>query len=256
MPPSVRPTLYLCRDDGQGDAALDTAVARALAERVGAGELPATLRLSRPSRVVAFGRQDARTPRFHEAVGGARAAGFDGVLRLAGGRAAVFHPGTIAFAWSQPIATPRHGIDQRFQAMAEALTEAFRTFGIDARIGELPGEYCAGRWSVNVAGRHKVAGIGQRVFPRAAHTGGVVVVHDAKAVIDVLTPVYAALELAWRPEVTGALEDAATVTWGAVRDAIADAFERTHTLVPWELDGPTLARAGAIAHEHRLEGCT
>lgn len=251
-----RPPLHVYLDDGFGDAALDTAVARALLERVNAGELPASLRLSRPTRVVAYGRQDATSPGFSEAVARARAVGFEGVLRLAGGRAAVFHPGTIAFAWADPSDAPRDGITRRFSTMAEALATAFRSYGVDARIGELAGEYCAGRWSVNVAGRRKVAGIGQRLLSRAAHTGGVVVVHDAAAVVEALTPVYDALELSWRPEVTGALEDDASVTWDGVRERIVDAFSRTHTVVSAELDGPTLARARDIADEHRVEGAT
>lgn len=249
----MRPTLHLCLDDGDPDPARDTAIARALLERVEAGELPATLRLSRPPRVVAFSRQDARTPGFPAAVRGARDAGFDGVLRLAGGRAAVFHPGTIAFAWSQPTASPRDGVQRRFATMAEALTTAFQRSGIPAAIGEVPGEYCPGAWSVNVAGRRKVAGIGQRLLRGAAHTGGVVVVDDAPAIVAALTPVYAALSLDWRPDTVGALRDHAPVTWDGVRTAIAETFATTHTLVPWELDAPTLARAGALADEHRLE---
>jgi octanoyl-[GcvH]:protein N-octanoyltransferase len=256
MPNGGRPPLHVYLDDGFGDAALDTAVARALLERVDAGELPASLRLSRPTRVVAYGRQDAASPNFGAAVAGARAAGFEGVLRLAGGRAAVFHPGTIAFAWAEPSDAPREGITRRFSTMADALATAFRSSGVDAHIGEVAGEYCAGRWSVNVAGRRKVAGIGQRLLPRAAHTGGVVVVHDAATIVAALTPVYDALGLSWRPEVTGALEDSASVTWDDVRDRIVDAFSRTHTVVPAELDGPTLARARDIADEHRVEGST
>jgi octanoyl-[GcvH]:protein N-octanoyltransferase len=253
MPRGTRPALHVYLDDGFGDAALDTAVARALLERVDAGELPGCLRLSRPTRVVAYGRQDANSPAFGEAVARAHEVGFGAVLRLAGGRAAVFHPGTIAFAWAAPSDAPREGITRRFSTMAQALTSAFGSLGVDARIGEVPGEYCAGRWSVNVAGRRKVAGIGQRLLPRAAHTGGVVVVHDAAAVVRALTPVYDALGLSWRPEVTGALEDAAPVTWDGVRDSIVDAFSHTHTLLPAELDGPTLARARSIADEHRVE---
>ena len=248
------PPLHLCLDDLTEDPALDTAVARVILERVDAGELPATLRLSRPPRVVAFSRQDARSPGFARAVAGARATGFDAVLRLAGGRAAVFHEGTIAFAWAVPATDPIDGITARFRTMATALATAFQRLGVDARIGEVPGEYCAGRWSVNVAGRRKLAGVGQRVVRRAAHTGGVVVVDDAAAVIRALTPVYAAFELDWDPAATGALADEAALTWEGTRTAIAEVFAEQHDVRPWRLDAPTLVRARAIADEHRVEG--
>ena len=51
--------LRLVRDSFPDDPALDTAVSRALMERVGAGELPETLRLARPGPMVAFAKQDA-----------------------------------------------------------------------------------------------------------------------------------------------------------------------------------------------------
>lgn len=248
----MRPNLHLCLDDGQDDPAVDTALSRAILQRVDAGELPATLRLSRPRRVVAFSRQDARSDGFEAAVVGARSVDFAPVLRLAGGRAAVFTPSTIAFAWAVPAEVPVDGTVDRFRTMAGALTSAISAFGVGARIGEVPGEYCAGRWSVNVGGRRKVAGIGQRLLRRAAHTGGVVVVADAAAVNQALRPVYAAMDVTWRPEVTGAIDEHAAASWDDVRSAIAEAFGRTHDLVPWEPDASTLGLARAIADEHRL----
>ena len=42
---------------------------------------------------------DRARPGFREAVAAARSGGWEAILRLAGGRAAVFHRETIAFAW-------------------------------------------------------------------------------------------------------------------------------------------------------------
>ena len=249
---TVLPGLQLCLDDGQDDPAVDTALSRAILQRVDAGELPATLRLSRPRRVVALSRQDARSDGFEAAVEGARSVGFAPILRLAGGRAAVFTPGTIAFAWAVPAEVPVDGTVERFRTMATALATAISGFGVDVRIGEVPGEYCAGRWSVNVAGRRKVAGIGQRLLRRAAHTGGVVVVSDAAAVNLALTPVYAAMDVTWDPGVTGAVDQSSTVSWDDVRTAIAEAFGRSHDLVAWQPDQATLDLARSIADQHRL----
>ena len=65
--------------------ALGTAVSRAILLRAAAGELPPTIRVARPGPVLAFGRQDAASRGYLEAVRAAREAGFEPVERLAGG---------------------------------------------------------------------------------------------------------------------------------------------------------------------------
>jgi octanoyl-[GcvH]:protein N-octanoyltransferase len=244
--------LRLCVDDVDGGPAADTAVSRATLERVDREELPATLRLSRPPRVVAFSSRDARSPGFPDAVAAARAHGFEAVVRLAGGRAAVFTPETIAFALAEPTPDPSRDIEARFATMATNLRQAFATLGVDARIGEVPGEYCPGAWSVNARGAAKLAGIGQRLLRRAAHTGGVVVVGDAAPITEVLRDVYAAMDVAWDPTATGQLVDEVAVSWAQVRDAIVDAFALTHELEDWRLDVATLALARDREPDHLI----
>jgi octanoyl-[GcvH]:protein N-octanoyltransferase len=84
---------------------------------------------------------------------------------------------------------------------------ALRRLGVDARIGEVPGEYCPGEYSVNARGERKLMGVGQRVIRGAAHVGGVIVVRDSDRVRDVLEPVYGAMDVAWNPATTGSVED-------------------------------------------------
>ena len=112
---------------------MDTALSHAILLRVSAGELGETIRLHRPGHVVAFGRRDVVDPRFGAAVDAARAEGFEAVERLAGGRAAVFHPGTIAFAWAFPDPTPRERVRRRFDLVARIMAESFR------RLEPMPG---------------------------------------------------------------------------------------------------------------------
>src|SRR5918996_345664 len=128
-------------------------------ERVGAGELPETLRLARPGPIVAFAKQDAVAPGYADAVDAARAGGFEAILRLAGGRAAVFHEGTLALSHAVPDRDPRPRIHARFEATAALLARALARLGVDARVGEVPGEYCPGGYSVNAGGKRKLAGI-------------------------------------------------------------------------------------------------
>ena len=176
-------------------AALDTAVSRALLRRVARGEEPETLRVYTPADVVAFGPQDTRAAGYAEATAAARSKGFEAIERLAGGRAAVFHGGTIAFSWTMPDAVPREDVMARFDEAADIMMRALRRLGIDARVGEVPGEYCPGQHSVNARGERKLMGVGQRLIRGAAHVGGVVVVSGGERIRDVLLPVYDALEV-------------------------------------------------------------
>lgn len=234
-----------------GSGGRDTAVARALLARVDAGELPATLRLARPQRVVAFSGRDAASPGFAAAREAAARHGFGEVLRLAGGRAAVFTPATLSFSLAEPTPVPRGGTEARFATMAHRLRGALRDLGVDAHVGEVPGEYCPGAWSVNARGTVKIAGIGQRLLRRAAHTGGVLVIDDAAAIRDVLVDVQAAMDLPWDPTTVGAVVDeVGTVTFDRVRDAVLAAFGAEHELEPWALDEETLRLADRLAPDH------
>ena len=235
-----------------GDPVLEIAAWRALLTRVSAGELPETLRVARPSRMVAFGKQDVVASGYADAVGAARGKGFEAVLRLAGGRAAVFHEGTIGLAHAVPEASPREGIRRRFETTAALIGRALSALGVDARVGEVEGEYCPGTYSVSARGERKLAGVGQRLIANAAHVGSVIVVDDAARVREVLLPVYAALGLDWDPATTGEVAAEATgVTWERVRAALLDEYGRERELVPAELDEPTLELARRLAAEHR-----
>ena len=219
---------------------------------MGAGELPETLRISRPERMIAFGKQDTLASGYAEAVEAARERGYEPVLRLAGGRAAVFHEGTIGLAHAVPEEHPRGRIRARFEATSALVAGALAGLGVDARVGEVPGEYCPGTYSVNARGAVKLAGIGQRLIAGAAHAGVVIVVSDAVRVRDVLTPVYAALGLDWDPSTTGeAAAEAPGVGWDQVRDALLAEYARDRELVPVGVDERTLELALELVGEHR-----
>ncbi len=215
-------TIRLVREGFPDRMTLDTAVSSALLSEAAQGAPFETLRLSVPGRSLAFGRHDAVSPGFADAVEAARAAGFEPFVRLAGGRAAIFHQRTVAISWTIPDRRPIDGIRTRFAAVAGLLVAAFRTLGIPAEIGAIPGEYCPGAFSIHV-GAGKVAGIGQRLARSAAHVGGVIVVDDGDVVRRVLVPVYEALGLDWDPSTAGALSDTIPgLEPGVIIDAIVD----------------------------------
>ena len=237
--------LRLIRHSFPDQPELNTAVSRTFLRRVAAGELPPTIRIHRPGREVAFGRQDVASPAYAAAAEAARAAGFAAVERLAGGRAAVFHEGTIAIARAYSDPQPPKRTYARFEEMAEVITGAIRGLGVDARAGEVPGEYCPGAYSVNARGATKLAGIGQRMISGGAHMGGVVVASGGDEVARVLIPVYEALELRWDPATSGSVADelGREVDAGEVEEALIAELAKRYELVDTELDGETMRLA-------------
>jgi lipoate-protein ligase A len=245
------PPLRVIHESFADDAALDTGVSRALLLRASDGEVPETFRLHLPGRVVAFGKRDVIAPGYAGAVAAARSAGYAAIERLAGGRAALFHEGTLAFSWTIPDVAPRDGITKRFETISGLMQSAFRHLGVDAGIGEIPGEYCPGAYSVHAEGRIKIMGVGQRLARRAAHIGGVVVVSGSAAAREVLVPVYAALGLDWDPDTVGALQDVhPEVTVEDTGNAILSELAALRPLESGTLEPATLARARELAPEH------
>jgi octanoyl-[GcvH]:protein N-octanoyltransferase len=224
---------------------LSTAVSRTILLRVAAGELPPTIRIHRPGEEVAFGRQDLASPGYEAAAEAARAAGFAAVERLAGGRAAVFHRGTIAIARAYSDPQPPKRTYARFEEMADLIAAALRGLGVDASVGEVPGEYCPGAYSVNARGATKLAGIGQRMIRGGAHMGGVVVASGGEEIARVLVPVYEALELDWDPATSGSVSDEVgrEVDRGELEEAVIAELARSYELVDAELDEETFRQA-------------
>jgi octanoyl-[GcvH]:protein N-octanoyltransferase len=250
---SDRRTIRLLHDGFPDPPEMDTAVSHATLRRVAEGLEAETLRLHRPEAILAFGPRDRIAPGFARAIAAAREHGFASIERLAGGRAAVFHQGTIAFSWAIPDPSAREGIRRRFDEIAGIMAEALRSLGVDARIGEVPGEYCPGEHSVNARGRTKLVGVGQRIVKDAAHVGGVVVVSGSDRVHDVLVPVYDALGLGWNPATVGSLEDEVPeLTWDDAETAIAKAFAERFDLEEGSVSEETLARARDLAPRHAV----
>ena len=237
--------LSLIRHSFPDQPELSTAISRTILGRVAAGELPPTIRIHRPGNEVAFGRQDIASPGYEAAAEAARAAGFAAVERLAGGRAAVFHQGTIAIARAYADPQPPKRTYARFEEMADLIADTLRGLGVDARVGEVPGEYCPGAYSVNARGATKLAGIGQRMIRGGAHMGGVVVASGSGEVARVLEPVYRALELDWDPATSGSVAEELghEVDVGELEEALIAELAKRYELVDAELDEETVETA-------------
>jgi octanoyl-[GcvH]:protein N-octanoyltransferase len=234
--------LRLIRHSFPDQPELSTAISRTILRRVAAGELPPTIRIHRPGNEVAFGRQDLASPHYRAAADAAGAAGFAAVERLAGGRAAVFHEGTIAIARAYADPQPPKRTYARFEEMAGLIAATLRGLGVDARVGEVPGEYCPGAYSVNARGAVKLSGIGQRMIRGGAHMGGVVVASGGQEVARALEPVYAALELEWDPATSGdvSAELGRQLDPGEIEEALIAELAKGYELVDAELDEETI----------------
>jgi octanoyl-[GcvH]:protein N-octanoyltransferase len=248
------------------DPYLETATSAALMRQVARGEVAPAIRLNRTPPILAFGKLDRLRPGYRRAVAIAREAGYVPVERIAGGRAAVFHEGTISFSHAIRAgggSGSYAGTRERFVAMAATIAAAGSALGADARVGEVPGEYCPGEFSVNAAARVKLAGIGQRVIVGGAHVGAVIVVRGAGRINEVLEPVYEALGLDFDPDATGSIASVLgepddplpldesdwliEATVAALRAELAKAYE----LRDVELDGSTLELAERTKGDYR-----
>jgi octanoyl-[GcvH]:protein N-octanoyltransferase len=248
------PEVDLLQGSAGADPALDVALPHALIRLVADGRHRPVVRSYLPTPTVAFGRRDAFLPGFPAAAAAARRRGFTPVIRGAGGRAAAYHEGCLVLDEIMPSGDSIGGIHERFSAEARRQAAALRALGIDARVGEVPGEYCPGEFSVNAGGRVKLIGAAQRIIRGAWLLSSVVVVEGAATLRAVLEDTYDALELDWNPETTGAVADEAPgVNVEDVRGALLSEYGRRYPLVPTAIDADALRRAGDLIERHRVE---
>lgn len=213
------PDLDWVSQDASLGAAADLEYGITLLRAAQSGVLVAPLvRLYRPRPTVAFGQRDVRLDGFDEARQACRRHGFEPVVRRAGGRAAAYHRGSLVVDHLEPDADAMQGFRDRFAGFGELFARVFRDTGVPAVVGEIPGEYCAGEFSVHTPlpsradgsarGPVKLVGTAQRVVRGAWLFSSSVIVEDPEPIRAVLVDVYRALGLDWDPSTAGAAADA------------------------------------------------
>ena len=247
------PTVDLIEGRAGDDPALDLALAPALLGRVATGARSPLVRVYRPWPTVAFGRRDSFLPGFAGAAAAARRHGFEPVIRSAGGRAAAYHEECLVIEEIIAASDATSGIQDRFAEEAQSQARALRGLGVDARVGEVAGEYCPGEFSVNARGETKLIGAAQRIIGGGWLFSSVVVVRGSARVRAVLEEVYAALELDWNPASTGAVGDErAGTTVGQVQEALLAGLASRYRFNAAELSAEDRAAAGDLLHRHRV----
>ena len=183
------------------------------------------LHLRRGVRAVAFSRRDALRPGFDAAAAAARELGFAPLVRHVGGAFAPLSEGSLVidhYGTSPDASTTTMA---RFAAHSEAVRGVLESLGLDARVGEIAGEYCPGEFSVNVAGQVKVAGVAQRVSGRAWVVSTVLQVRGAAGLREVTARCAAALAEEVDPSTIGDLESlGASLGVGEAAARVAEGF--------------------------------
>lgn len=179
-----------------------------------------SLRVHTPAPTLALSRWESRQEGFADAERFAREHGFDTAIRPTGGRAAAYDGTCLVF---DLVVREEGGLDPRplFAGTSERLAAELRTLGVDARVGEIPGEYCPGEFSINARGLVKMIGTSQRAVRGARLLSGVIALGGVDHLLPVLSHANEALGLEWNPSTFGGLE----VEVGVVdRRQVADAL--------------------------------
>lgn len=251
--PGRVPITLTALNDVSPDPITALAQARALLDEVKAGRRAGVLRLYRPEPTAAFGARDRFLPGFPDAVAAARDHGFTPVLRSLGGRVAVYHRDSLVIDHLEPAAGLLSGTQERFTGFGDWYTAILRDLRVDARLGEIPGEYCPGEHSVNVAGRIKAIGTAQRVTHSGWLFSSSVVVADPDPIRAVLTDIQSALGVDWDPATGGAIAEVhPDITADAVEAAFRTAYAQRFTVEPGALTAAEVRAAEAYRDQHRL----
>ncbi len=193
---------------------------------------------------VAFSGRDLRSPGIAAATEVARAAGFEPVVRSPGGRVVAYDGGAVVIDHLDRTTDIRHAGSATFAANAESHVRVLRDLGdVDARVGEVDGEYCPGEFSINVGGVAKVVGSAQRVTATGSLFSTVVQVVVSDRVRAVLTAVSDALGYDLRRSSIAGLADYVP---GLTADEVATAFAADYRDRLGLTDGRL--PAGVLAH--------
>ena len=163
------------------------------------------MRLYTPVPTVAMSRRESHMSGFEAARRAASERGFTPAIRPTGGRAVAYDETCLVF---DVVAREVEGsIDQArfFREIGDALAVAMRGLGVAARVGDVPGEYCPGEFSINARGAVKLIGTSQRAVRGARLLSGMLPLGRVERFTDVLLAVNAALELEWDPATFGTL---------------------------------------------------
>jgi lipoate-protein ligase A len=214
----------LVRQSAPGEDDLERSVE--LLRGVAAGEIAEArvLRLYTPVATLAMTRRESRMPGFSAASAAAVRLGFEPAIRPTGGRAVAYDESCLVF---DLISRDDATLDPSdyFARAGNSIADALRSVGVDARLGEVAGEYCPGEYSINARGIVKLVGTSQRAIRGARLLSGMLAFGPVERYVAVLLEANAALKLAWDPATFGTMQvEAPQVPRSAVEEALIAAL--------------------------------
>ena len=206
-PPTRNGPALVVRQRERADAASDLERSVDLLRAVADGSIAQqrVVRVYAPEPTVAMSRRESRLPGFEIARRASLERGFTPAIRPTGGRAVAYDESCMVF--DVITREDRGAVGQAlfFREVGDALAVALRGLGVDARVGDVPGEYCPGEFSINARGAVKLIGTSQRAVAGARLLSGMLPLAGVERFTDVLVRVNAALELEWDPATFGTL---------------------------------------------------
>lgn len=214
----------LIRQSAPGDDDLEHS--GELLRGVASGEIAEerVLRLYTPAATLAMTRRESRMPGFPVASAAAERLGFAPAIRPTGGRAVAYDESCLVF---DLISRDDATLDPSdyFARAGNSVADALQSLGVDARLGEVAGEYCPGEYSINARGVVKLIGTSQRAIRGARLLSGMLAFGSVRRFVAVLLEANAALGLEWDPATFGTMQvEAPAVPRAAVEDALAAAL--------------------------------
>jgi octanoyl-[GcvH]:protein N-octanoyltransferase len=184
----------------------------------------AILRFRRPRPTAAFSPQDTTHASYERVRQVARDRGFEPIERGTGGRLTMFDENALAITLIWPHTAPHAHTIKRYEIFSGVIAGALAKLGIDARVGELPDEYCPGKFSINAQGRIKLVGIAQRMNRTCVQMGAIIAVERSERACAAIADAYGEMALPFDPKTYGAITELVpSMSYSAARDVIRQA---------------------------------
>ncbi len=190
----------------------------------------AILRFRRPWPTAAFSPQDTTHADYERIKEHVRSSGYEPVERGTGGRLTLFDENALGITIIAPHPAPHQYMLARYNILSGAIADGLKTLGIDARVGELPNEYCPGKFSVNAEGRIKLVGVAQRMNQRCLQMGAIVSVTRSEKACVGIADAYRAVGLNFDSTTYGAIADLLpSLTFAEVKEVLMETVSEALT---------------------------
>ena len=133
--------------------------------------------------------------------------GYEPILRPAGGHLAIYDHRSLILDITAPHENPGRDIINRYELFSEKISSYIGLLGVDARIGQVDGEFCPGRFSINSSSQKKLVGIAQRITKNGYYLSALILLEPSPKAINALSATYKLIDLDFDPSSHGDLHE-------------------------------------------------